>query len=72
MEGLKRRVGFVAIGAYGGNQGELFYKAGYPVVFINTARIFQKRTNITFQEAKDAVRTAINQKQYSVKTWTTW
>ena len=31
MEGLKGRVGFVAIGAYGGNQGELFYKAGYPV-----------------------------------------
>ena len=29
MEGLKGRVGFVAIGAYGGNQGELFYKAGY-------------------------------------------
>ena len=38
MEGLKERVGFVAIGAYGGNQGELFYKAGYPVVFINTAQ----------------------------------
>lgn len=38
MEGLKGRVGFVAIGAYGGNQGELFYKAGYPVVFINTAQ----------------------------------
>lgn len=38
MEGLKGRVGFVAIGAYGGNQGELFYKAGYPVIFINTAQ----------------------------------
>ena len=38
MEGLKGRVGFVAIGAYGGNQGELFYKAKYPVVFINTAQ----------------------------------
>ena len=49
MEGLKGRVGFVAIGAYGGNQ-----------------------TSITFPAAKDAVRTAINQKQSSVKTWTTW
>ena len=38
MEGLKGRVGFVAIGAYGGNQGELFSKAGYSVVFINTAQ----------------------------------
>ena len=38
MEGLKGRVGFVAIGAYGGNQGELFHKAGYPVIFINTAQ----------------------------------
>lgn len=34
---VKNKTGFLAIGAYGGNQCLHFYKKGYPVLFINTA-----------------------------------
>ena len=36
-ETVKEKCGFLAIGAYGGNQCIHFYRAGYPVLFINTA-----------------------------------
>lgn len=34
---IKKKCGFLAIGAYGGNQCLPFYKKGYPCLFINTA-----------------------------------
>ena len=34
---VKDKCGFLAIGAYGGNQCVSFYKKGYPTLFINTA-----------------------------------
>lgn len=34
---VKDKSGFLAIGAYGGNQCVPFYKKGYPTLFINTA-----------------------------------
>lgn len=34
---VKEKCGFLAIGAYGGNQCVPFYKKGYPTLFINTA-----------------------------------
>lgn len=37
-EGLKSKSGFLGIGAYGGNETELFFKADYPALFVNTAQ----------------------------------
>lgn len=34
---VKDKSGFLAIGAYGGNQCVPFYKKGYPTLFVNTA-----------------------------------
>ena len=34
---VKDKCGFLAIGAYGGNQCVHFYKKGYPTLFVNTA-----------------------------------
>ena len=34
---VKDKCGFLAIGAYGGNQCVPFYKKGYPTLFVNTA-----------------------------------
>lgn len=34
---VKDKCGFLAIGAYGGNQCAPFYKKGYPTLFVNTA-----------------------------------
>ena len=36
---VKKKSGFLAIGAGGGNVCELFYKAGYPSLFINSAKL---------------------------------
>ncbi|MFR3401295.1 MAG: hypothetical protein ACLTUL_03140 [Blautia faecis] len=74
MEGLKGRAGSVAIGAYGGNR-ELFYKAKYPVVFINTAQQdldsltdIPIQTSITFPGGEGCSKDRNKSKQSSVKT----
>lgn len=36
---VKKKCGFLAIGAGGGNVGEQFYLAGYPSLFMNSARL---------------------------------
>lgn len=35
---IKNKCGVLGIGAYGGNQGLFFYRAGYPTLFANSAR----------------------------------
>lgn len=36
---VKRKCGFLAVGAGGGNVATPFYKAGYPTLFVNSARL---------------------------------
>ena len=36
---VKKKCGFLAIGAGGGNVAAPFYKAGYPSLFVNSARL---------------------------------
>lgn len=47
---VKDKSGFLAIGAYGGNQCVPFYKKGYPTLFINTA--MQDLNSLTDVEEK--------------------